>query len=514
MAFDCKKISEKAYFEYVNELESHNQIVKDNRFDNKDPIDQLKELDEFRIVTIKNSIESIFSNMIKVGTSLKENIDKTISSIGKLECDTDLKHIKVEHKCLDRFYKEKEFISYDYSKKIIKNRMERIMSGNEVDDLIDFDEKQTDSSGRKKSAHKISSDITGESSLMDTAADNFDLLGIEEKYEELKDEDVQKDSFDDNKTFVYNSIKGLFEGNDISKIDQLRVFELLHEQYIVKVVANYLHTIKSTREMQDMAVLRSLSDVIKYQLTVGIHDKLNDFELIDAVLGCSQFIYAIDDVHMKKVLLTHWIKDHGVWQDISKWILWIYKAIENRRQEHQDRKSTIHKPNSEDAPEQIKKSAGRWIKGFAKMVIGRTSQADIEEKKTQENTLKSVVFNIMSTYIYHFANFGVTRECGKKLIMYFAEKYTLDQNRTHTLITEFESHQRRGEHILNEREKLMVPLLKRSERLKRYGYDDKTMVIGLWIQYIGDDVTCTNLLGTWKFYNEIFKGNQNFSNFI
>lgn len=385
-------------------------------------------------------------------------------SIHKLECETDLDDILSDQKWLDNFYLDKEFIPYDYSKKMSQKRKERIMSDVSADDNVDSNNRTSSiDSYNSRSSGKASIDRKDSHQYPEPNIDSYDLLGLDDEFEDTKDDMLQKDSFDNNKTFVYTAIEGIFSGKDLNKDDQLRVFELLHEDYIVKVVANYLSTIKSSRELPNSSLLRSLGEIIKYLLTVSIHDKQNDYSIISAVLGSSQFIFSFDPLTMKKILLTHWIKDHGVWQDISKWILWIYKDIEDKRQGQAERKNSAGKISDDSHDHNGKRKSSGWIKGFRKMITGRK---DSSMETENNNITESTAFNVMSLFVYHFANFGVTREWGKKLIMYFSEKYSLDETRTHTLITEFESHQRRGEHVLNDREKLMVPLLKRSKRLK------------------------------------------------
>ena len=217
-----------------------------------------------------------------------------------------------------------------------------------------------------------------------------------------------------------------------------------------------------------MSILKSLSEIIKYLITVSIHDKQNDFEIIHAVLGCSQFIYAIDEKTMRKVLLTHSVREHGIWQDISKWIIWIYKVIENKRQEFIEKKLIAQRQDSEESDSPQKKSTTQWIKGWTKMLIGKGGSSD--DTMISDGFTKNIIFNILSQFIYHFANFGVSLEGGKKLILYFCEKYALDKSRIHTVLSEYEAIQRRGGHILTEKEKLMIPMLKRNERLKKYGW--------------------------------------------
>mmetsp|Transcript_25889 Transcript_25889/g.25700 ORF Transcript_25889/g.25700 Transcript_25889/m.25700 type:complete len:147 (-) Transcript_25889:355-795(-) len=52
---------------------------------------------------------------------------------------------------------------------------------------------------------------------------------------------------------------------------------------------------------------------------------------------------------------------------------------------------------------------------------------------------------------------------------------------------------------------MMIPMLKRNERLKKYGHDNNTMVLGLVIPYIGDDTTCINILKACRVFNEVLK---------
>ena len=190
---------------------------------------------------------------------------------------------------------------------------------------------------------------------------------------------------------------------------------------------------------------------------------------------------------MRKVLLTHSIREHGVWQDISKWILWIHKVFENRKQEFIKKKNNRKRNSIEDNDSPHKKSTSQWFKGITKYITRKNSTMD--DKNLSDDVMKNIIFNILSQFIYYMANFGVALESGNKLILYFCELYTLDKTRVHTLLTEFEAIQRKGGHILSEKEKLMVPILKRNARLMKFGHDNKTMVMGLVLPYIGNDIT-------------------------
>lgn len=482
-AFDVKKNTEISYHEYVNDLNAYNKMIEDSQVLYKDSLNKLQDLDEQRVTTIKTTLEQFFNTFIDTGTILSQKFEESVSSVQLLNPQTDVKIFIDENRSSKEFLKKKEFVSYDYSKKIMQNRQERLLSEESNEDLIDFGRRQSVESNNSRASSKPSIDEPAQLE----SRNSCDLLGLNE-YEELKEDKQETDTFDENKKFVYNTIDGFFKGEQISGEDQLRVFELLHENYIGVVVANYLHTIKSPRKLANVNILKSLSEIIKYLITVSIHDKQNDFEVVHAVLGCSQFIYAFDEKTMRKILLTHSIREHGIWQDISKWILWIYKVIENKRQDYQAKKMSTHRSvTEEDHSSPQKKSTGQWIKGLTKYFAGKSPSTD--DIMISDDVTKNLIFNVLSQFIYHFANFGVSLEGGKKLILYFSEKYSLDKSRIHTVLTEFEAIQRRGGHILNAKEKMLIPILKRNERLKKYGHDEKTMVMGLVIPYIGDDVT-------------------------
>ena len=167
-------------------------------------------------------------------------------------------------------------------------------------------------------------------------------------FDEIKEDEEEANQYDENKMYVCKSLDSIFEGKNLSNEDQLKVFELLHENYIGIIVAKYLKAFKSPRKLANVSIMKTLSDILKYLITVSIHYKQNDFEVIYSILCCSQFIYTIDETTMRKIFLTNTIKEHGIWQDISKWIFWIYKVIENKRQEFINKKGSHHKSSFDE----------------------------------------------------------------------------------------------------------------------------------------------------------------------
>lgn len=76
----------------------------------------------------------------------------------------------------------------------------------------------------------------------------------------------------------------MIEGSVIDIDDRVKIIELLHESNHRMTVAEFLFEINSPRPIQDFEALRELAEIIKYLLTVAVHDKDNDFKLIYAIL--------------------------------------------------------------------------------------------------------------------------------------------------------------------------------------------------------------------------------------
>jgi hypothetical protein len=57
----------------------------------------------------------------------------------------------------------------------------------------------------------------------------------------------------------------------------------------------------------------------------------------------------------------------------------------------------------------------------------------------------------------------------------------------HILLTELMSNQKNTARMFSEREMITFSLLKRGNRMHKFGYSDLTMILGLTIKFIDDD---------------------------
>jgi predicted nucleic-acid-binding protein len=94
-------------------------------------------------------------------------------------------------------------------------------------------------------------------------------------------------------------------------------------------VADFLKGINSPKNIENPVALKTLGELIKYLLTAFFHEKDENYKVIMAILHSSQFIFHIRDTSIesansmppkkglmnekKKVFLTSYLNDHGIW---------------------------------------------------------------------------------------------------------------------------------------------------------------------------------------------------------
>jgi hypothetical protein len=228
-SFDAKN-TELTYHEYVHDLDKYNKMIEGSQFLYKDWLNKLQDLDMQRIKFIKASLNGFFSTYLDNGEIMKEKIIDSMSSAQLINIETDVKIFIDENRSKSGYFKKKEFVSYDYSKKIIKNREERIRGSGSFDDFLSFDSWKD--AEIEITSKRSNSKYEGQDK---THPDAFDLLGMND-FEEIKNEEDETKTFNNNKEYVRLSIEGLFEGKSIAMKEQLKIFELLHENYITPIV--------------------------------------------------------------------------------------------------------------------------------------------------------------------------------------------------------------------------------------------------------------------------------------
>ena len=244
-SFDVKKNSQVAHHEYVSYLNQYNKLIEDSQILYKDSLSKIQDMDEERVRNIRKWLSLFFISFSDWGDLIKEKIDEWSNSVQLLNPQADTKLFIDDNRTTKEFYKKKEFVSYDYSQKIIQKKKERLASEDIQDDLIDTGRKQSFESTSSKNSGRKSFNKTEEASINEIGSDLISL----ESNDEQKDDKEETNQYDENKAYVIQALDRIFEGENLSNNEQLKVFGLLHESYISIIFARYLKNFKSPRKL-------------------------------------------------------------------------------------------------------------------------------------------------------------------------------------------------------------------------------------------------------------------------
>jgi hypothetical protein len=119
---------------------------------------------------------------------------------------------------------------------------------------------------------------------------------------------------------VYQWFHGmLFDSQPITIEQKGVLISLMHTQEMRRTFADILAEVgTSVRVIKSEKVLKLLSDVIRFVLTLIVHEDFEEFRLVWLVLDSSQHIYFVTP-KKRKLYLYQMIADHGIWSDFNHW---------------------------------------------------------------------------------------------------------------------------------------------------------------------------------------------------
>lgn len=117
-----------------------------------------------------------------------------------------------------------------------------------------------------------------------------------------------------------------------------------------------------------MDCLNLLSDLIRFLLTLFVHEKQIDYSLLRAMLESSSNLQYVSPHTKRKTLLTHFIMDHGLWSDILSWKECIFINISEKMEESSQRiKKRQELKAKSESTSKFMPSKKIFGKGIAKM---------------------------------------------------------------------------------------------------------------------------------------------------
>mmetsp|Transcript_20917 Transcript_20917/g.19976 ORF Transcript_20917/g.19976 Transcript_20917/m.19976 type:complete len:89 (+) Transcript_20917:1234-1500(+) len=87
----------------------------------------------------------------------------------------------------------------------------------------------------------------------------------------------------------------------------------MHDRRIRPVLAEILGEINSPKLIKSHDCLKLIADIIKFVLTLFVHEGNIDYKMVYMILESSQFIHCVNN--HRKTFLAGILCDHGIWQD-------------------------------------------------------------------------------------------------------------------------------------------------------------------------------------------------------
>lgn len=100
-------------------------------------------------------------------------------------------------------------------------------------------------------------------------------------------------------------------------------------------MTDLLNEVTGPKKIENEEVIKIISDIIRFVLTLFVHDSFSDHRLFAAILESSSYIYFQE--RQRKKPLNLFLLDHGIWQDTGCWRDCIEKQVKIRIAESQER---------------------------------------------------------------------------------------------------------------------------------------------------------------------------------
>ena len=77
------------------------------------------------------------------------------------------------------------------------------------------------------------------------------------------------------------------------------------------ILTDLLSEVTAPKRIENIEVLKITADIMRFVLTLFVHDEFSDPKLFGAILESSTYIYYQEN--RRKKLLSFFLIDHGIW---------------------------------------------------------------------------------------------------------------------------------------------------------------------------------------------------------
>jgi len=306
-----------------------------------------------------------------------------------------------------------------------------------------------------------------------------------------------------------NTIRMLLDGKAIELSSKQKLIELCQYSDGRMKLCELFGNVTSKIQLPILS-FKTFGEVINNLLTtISLYNDMNIIQLQN-ILSFSGNIATIKEG--AQTYLRELISENSIWRSKERWVGIIQHRIDKSLSISEAQAKSILK---EDEPKSIMQKiwsvGSKWITRKKPEISPNNNQntntenMSIKEFK-EEQGKKSVVYSELSSAAVEIALMSVDPDLGRDILIHFALKYNIEQDKLFQLLSDYESCQplqRDIEVPVKELEKLS--LVKREKERKKFGYNKAVFITGLCLPFIDNDKSLRNLLLVNKEWNSVFR---------
>ena len=186
-------------------------------------------------------------------------------------------------------------------------------------------------------------------------------------------------------------------------------------------------------ELANYECMKLLADVVRFVMTLFVHESLNDYKLLYMVLEASQLIHYMA-ARKRKVYLSTLIADHGIWGDSSNWRdtieYMIRLKIEDAFRRKKRREQLEAGASSSERTNFVigVRSAGDsniFKKGFKSLKGLMQTREEKQQIELKQNA--NLIFNELSRFVGHFIALAMPYEQAHEVLKWSCEAFLVEK---------------------------------------------------------------------------------------
>ena len=95
------------------------------------------------------------------------------------------------------------------------------------------------------------------------------------------------------------------------------MIQLLYDNEMRIHVIEILQEINSPKRIDNLECLKLIADILRFVLTLFVHEQEADPKLLACILDCSQNLFYQNK--KRKQNISYYLVDHGIWTDTGAW---------------------------------------------------------------------------------------------------------------------------------------------------------------------------------------------------